>query len=53
MWMRNEGAGVGVPFGPLKPGDLGASDPVIHDMRKWWGKWLDRPRKVYYCNPGN
>ncbi len=48
MWMRYEGASVGVPFGELLPEDIGARNPIIHDERNWWARWRDNPREVYY-----
>jgi RHS repeat-associated protein len=52
MWMHDEGVSVGVPFGPLKAGDLGASNPVFHDERGPLERWRDRPREIYYLNSG-
>ena len=52
MWMRDEGVSVGVPFGPLAPEDIGASNPIIHDERGWRERRRDRPREIYYPNAG-
>jgi RHS repeat-associated protein len=41
-WMYHEAIRVGVPFGPLSPEDVGASDPVIHDTGG------TGPRDIYY-----
>jgi hypothetical protein len=52
MWMRNEGVSVGVPFGPLAPEDIGASNPIIHDERSSRERRRNRPRVIYYPNDG-
>ena len=48
MWMRNEAASLGVPFDPIPPEDLGAHNAVIHDERRWFGRWRNKPRTIYY-----
>jgi hypothetical protein len=40
--MYHEAIRVGVPFGPLNPEDIGASDPVMHDTGG------TGPRDIYY-----
>ncbi len=52
IWMHAEGVRAGVPFGPLPSGDIGASNPIIHDERSWWERYWDRPRTIYYMKPG-
>jgi hypothetical protein len=52
MWMHDEGVAVGVPFSSLPSEDIGAQNPIIHDERGWWERWLDRQRKIYYMNTG-
>jgi RHS repeat-associated protein len=50
MWMRDEAVRCGVPFDPLKPEDVGAHNPIMHDERGWWERWRNKDRKIYYPN---
>lgn len=42
-WMYHEAIRVGVPFGPLNPEDIGASDPVMHDTGGTGPRDIDYP----------
>jgi uncharacterized protein (DUF2235 family) len=48
LWMRDEGASLGVPFNPIPDADLGARNPIMHDERGWWARWRNKPRTIYY-----
>jgi uncharacterized protein (DUF2235 family) len=48
LWMRDEAVSCGVPLAPIPAADLGARNPIIHDERGWLGRWLNKPRTIYY-----